>query len=301
MTPVPVDQNVRVDRRWPVISVLGVTRILAWGSSYYLPAVLAAPIAADTGWPLSWVVGGLSLGLLVAGLASPHIGSTIDRLGGRPVLAFSAVLIGLGQLGVGASTTLPVYIASWLVMGAGMGAGLYDAAFGTLGRLYGQGARSAIATLTLFGGFASTACWPLSAFLVETFGWRGACYTYAAIQIGISLPLYLFALPRETRAKTASITDELPEPTFGPSAMLIALLAITLTLAAFLSSTLSVHLLTILQDRGATLALAVGLGAIVGPSQVGARAIEMAIARWHHPIWTKLVSAASVTVGIGLL
>src|SRR4051812_9726697 len=47
-----------------VISALGVTQILAWGTSYYLPAVLAKPISADTGWPLTWVVGGLSLGLV---------------------------------------------------------------------------------------------------------------------------------------------------------------------------------------------------------------------------------------------
>ena len=57
-----------------------------------------------------------------------------------------------------------------------MGAGLYDAAFATLGRLYGRGARGAITDLTLFGGFASTVCWPLSAFLVEAVGWRGACF-----------------------------------------------------------------------------------------------------------------------------
>ena len=297
----PIADTTSGARRWPVISVLGVTQILAWGSSYYLPAVLAAPIAADTGWPLAWVVGGLSLGLLVAGIASPHIGSTIDRFGGRPVLAASAILIGLGQLCLGLSQSVPVYVASWLVIGLGMGAGLYDAAFGTLGRLYGQGARSAITTLTLFGGFASTACWPLSAFLVETLGWRSTCFTYAAIQIGVSLPLYVFALPREGKVEAAGTTEVETEATSRPSVALVALLAITLTLAAFLSSTLSVHLLTILQDRGATLTLAVSLGAIVGPCQVGARAIEMAIARWHHPVWTKLASVTSVMLGIGLL
>ena len=54
--------------RGVVVTVLGVTQVLAWGSSYYLPAVLAKPVAAETGWSLPWVVGGLSLGLLVAGL-----------------------------------------------------------------------------------------------------------------------------------------------------------------------------------------------------------------------------------------
>ncbi len=70
-----------------VIAALGVTEILAWGSSYYLLAVLAKPIAAETGWPISIVIGGLSLGLLAAGAASPRIGRLIETRGGRPVLA----------------------------------------------------------------------------------------------------------------------------------------------------------------------------------------------------------------------
>jgi hypothetical protein len=40
-----------------------------------------------------------------------------------------------------------------------------------------------ITALTLFAGFASTGCWPLSAYLIEHLGWREACFIYAAIQI----------------------------------------------------------------------------------------------------------------------
>jgi MFS family permease len=121
-----------------IIPVLGVTQILAWGSSYYLLAVLAKPITDDTGWPPGWIVGGLSLGLLVAGIISPRVGDSIQRLGGRLVLATSAVFLALGLIGLALSPSLPIYVASWLVLGAGMGAGLYDAAFATLVRLYGQ-------------------------------------------------------------------------------------------------------------------------------------------------------------------
>ncbi|WP_292192222.1 MFS transporter [Mesorhizobium sp.] len=182
-----------------VIPVLGVTQIFAFGSSYYLLAVLAQPIASDTGWPLAWVIGGLSLGLLVAGIVSPRVGDSIQRLGSRLVLATSAVFMALGLAGLALSPNLPLYIMSWLVLGVGMGAGLYDAAFATLGRLYGQRARTAIATLTLFGGFASTVCWPLSALFVSEFGWRNACLVYAAIHVAVLLPLYVFALPTEPK------------------------------------------------------------------------------------------------------
>ncbi|TIW59347.1 MAG: MFS transporter, partial [Mesorhizobium sp.] len=73
------------------------------------------------------------------------------------------------------------------------------------------------------------------------------------------------------------------------------------TLAAVISSTVSVHLLTILQASGMALAAAVGLGALVGPAQVSARAVEMVIARYHHPIWTKFASVSFVGIGIGAL
>ncbi len=116
-----------------VVSALGATQILAWGSTYYLPAVLAEPVAADTGWPLSWVVGGLSLGLLVAAFVSPRVGRAIEREGGRRVLALSAVTIGIGQIGLAVSPSLPAFVACWLIIGVGMGAGLYDAAFAPWG------------------------------------------------------------------------------------------------------------------------------------------------------------------------
>ncbi len=289
-------------RRWPVISALGVTQILAWGSSYYLPAVLAGPMAADTGWPLSWVVGGLSAGLVIAATASPYVGRVIARRGGRPVLMTSAVLLAAGLCGLAFAPSLPMFLAAWIVLGLGMAAGLYDPAFATLGRLYGTGGRSAITTLTLFGGFASTVCWPLSAFLVTHLGWRGACLTYAGIQLGVSLPVYLLALPREpvrAPAGVAAVPEaaSLPVATTAPG--LLPLLAGAITLASFVSALLSVHLLTVLQGKGLALSAAVAFGALVGPSQVGARAVELAIAKRHHPIWTKL--AATALVGLGMV
>jgi predicted MFS family arabinose efflux permease len=78
-----------------------------------------------------------------------------------------------------------------------MGAGLCDPASATLGRLYDEGRRSAITKLTLFGGFASTVCWPLSVLLQAHLGWRGACLVYALAQLAVAVPVYLYVLPRE--------------------------------------------------------------------------------------------------------
>src|SRR5262245_3236495 len=47
--------------------------------------------------------------------------------------------------------------------------------------------------------------------------------------------------------------------------------------------------------------MAVALGALVGPSQVGARVVEMLAGRHYQPIWTMVASAVLVAVGTGLL
>jgi MFS family permease len=282
-----------------VISALGVTQIFSWGSSYYLLAVLAKPIATDTGWPLSLIVGGLSLGLLAGGFASPRIGRIIEARGGRPVLAASSLLLGLGLALLATAHHLPLYFAAWLVMGVGMGAGLYDAAFATLGRAYGAEGRSAITTLTLWGGFASTVCWPISAYLVESVGWRGTCVAYAVLQIGLSLPLHWWLMPRVRSRDTGTSPPAAPAAALGTGQRRAFLLfAVLVTSGGAIASLISVHLLTFLQARGIELAAAVALGAIVGPSQVGARIVEMAFGRHYHPIWT--LTAATVLIAAGL-
>ena len=179
-----------LDRR-VVITALGIGQILAWGTSFYFPAVFAEPIVAETGWSLGYVVAGTSLGLLVAGLISPQVGRIIDKRGGRPVLLASSLCYAAGLAGIGAAPALPVYLASWVLIGLGMGTGLYDAVFAALGRMYGSEARTPITNLTLFGGFASTVCWPLSAFMIEHVGWRAACFVYAGLHLFLVLPLQM--------------------------------------------------------------------------------------------------------------
>jgi MFS family permease len=303
--------------RGGVITALGIAQIFAWGSTYYLLAVLAGPIVADTGWPKTAVIAGMSLGLLVSGLVAIRVGLAIERLGGRPVLAASAAVNAAGLALMAAAPGLAVFLFAWVLVGLGMGAGLYDAAFSTLGRLFGAEGRRAITTLTLWGGFASTVCWPLSALMVEAVGWRGACLAYAALQLGLVLPLYLVFLPREARREPDRREAEVAaEAAAGSEASVRAggrrrlvpqgdavfwLLAIVLTTGSAIAGLVSVHLIALLQAGGLTLAAAVGLGALIGPAQVAGRVVEMLSGQRHHPVWTLIVAAALVALGLAAL
>jgi MFS family permease len=289
------------------VAALGIAQILGWGTSFYFPAVLAAPIVADTGWSFGWVVGGTSIGLLVAGLIAPRVGSVIDRRGGRRVLALSSILYAAGLGGAGFAPNLPLYLLAWVAIGGGMGTGLYDAVFAALGKIYGKDARTPITNLTLIGGFASTVCWPLSAFLAESFGWRGACLIYAALHLLVSLPLQMAVMPNSTVQAGASLENRAGAlaqlsghlvSNFWPT---FTLLALVLTISAGIGSTVIVHLLIFLQARGVDYGAAVALGTMFGPAQVGARVVERLFGEHYHPIWTMIASCGFMLIGLTLL
>ena len=293
------------DRR-VVITALGLAQILGWGTSFYFPAVFSGAIVKETGWSLGWVVGGTSIGLLVAGLISPQVGRVIGRHGGRPVLLVSSLAFAAGLAGVGLAPVLPVYLVAWAVIGVGMGTGLYDAVFATLGRMYGVDARGPITNLTLFGGFASTVCWPLSAFMIDHVGWRTACLVYATLHLAVSLPMQMAvveASPTPARETEAAATAQgaggaAPIP---HEKLMFVLVALMLALAAGVGAIVVVHLLIFLQARGVDYANAVWLGTLFGPAQVGARVVERLFGNRYHPIWTMVGSCALMAVGLVLL
>jgi MFS family permease len=292
-----------LDRRI-VITALGLGQILAWGTSFYFPAVFAEPIVAETGWSLGYVVAGTSLGLLVAGLISPQVGRIIDQRGGRPVLFASSLCYAAGLAGIGISPALPVYLAAWVLIGIGMGTGLYDAVFAALGRMYGREARTPITNLTLFGGFASTVCWPLSAFMIEHVGWRAACFAYAGLHLFLVLPLQMAvvrAAPAAGPAAARGQSDHKETQPVRNEMLIFALLAAILSIAAGIGSVVVVHLLIFLQARGLDFAVAVSLGTLFGPAQVGARVIERLFGSHYHPVWTMIASCTLMAVGLAML
>jgi len=298
------DQGPRAIDRRVVITALGIAQILAWGTSFYFPAVFAGPIVRDTGWSLGLVVGGTSIGLLVAGLISPQVGRLIDRHGGRPVLLSSSLFYAAGLVGVGLAPNLPIYLLAWVVIGFGMGTGLYDAVFAALGRLYGSGARGPITNLTLFGGFASTICWPLSAFMIDHLGWRSACLVYAGLHLLLVLPMQMAVVRRQAKPSATTIASDdggAPVAPIANEGLVFAILAVVLSITAGVGSTVIVHMMLFLETRGVEFAVAVSLGTLFGPAQVGARVVERLFGNRYHPIWTMVASCALMAIGLVLL
>jgi MFS family permease len=282
----------------PIILALGTTQTLAWASSMYLPAILADPIARDLGVSSNWVFGAFSAALVLSALLGPRIGRQIDLVGGRPVLSMSNLVLAAGLVLLGFTTSIPMLMIAWLLLGVGMGAGLYDAAFAALGRIYGNAARRSITGITLIAGFASTVGWPLSAWGLETIGWRNTCFAWAAAHILIGLPINLLMLPAVKGAKTAVAAAVKPQIAIDRT---MIILAFVFAAAWTVTGAMAAHLPRLMEAAGATSTQAVFAGALIGPSQVAARIFEASFLSRYHPLVSTRLACLTHPIGAVIL
>lgn len=291
-----------------VVGILGSAQTLAWASSYYLPAMLADPMARDLGVSAPTVYAAFSAAMVASALVGPWAGQAIDRRGGRIVLAATSLLFAIGLGMLGSARGLWSMVAAWLVIGVAMGAGLYEAAFSSLVRLYGHHARGAITGITLIAGFASTVGWPLSAWMEARFGWRGACLGWALVHLLIGLPLNAW-LPRTPAAAKAAHPDSADAGCAGASPAgdpgrqwrATVLLAFVFAATWFISTAMATHLPRMLETAGTTLAAAVAVGALIGPAQVAGRLLEFGLLRRVHPLLSARLAALAHPAGATLL
>lgn len=275
------------EQRGPVVLSLGVAQTLAWGSSYYLPAILAPHMARGIGSEPVAVFAAFSLALVVSALVGPVVGRWIDRAGGRSVLMLSNPVLAAGLLALAFSGDLPTLAVAWAVIGVGMGLGLYDSAFATLAGVYGAGARSQMTGITLIAGFASTLSWPLTSGLEAWLGWQGACLVWAGLHIAIALPLnaLLPSAAHDLQAAEAGPVEEPPAvATQGRTTRTMALVALVFAVTSFSSTALAAHLPGLLTGTGAGPGAALAAAALVGPAQVAARLAEGLWLRRLHPV-----------------
>jgi hypothetical protein len=264
-------------RRSVVITALGTSQTLAWASSYYLPAILADPIAAGLHLPRAWVFAAFTASLLINAAAGPYVGRLIDRHGGRGVLVLSNLVLAAGLALLAAASGAVGLFAAWAVLGIGMALGLYDAGFATLTALYGRAARGPITGITLFAGFASTVSWPLSALMNDALGWRETCLVWAALNLILGLPLNRLLVPAVEQPAHAPPAHA-PPAGWKPYREMI-LLAFVFAAGWFVTGAMAAH---------------------VGPAQVAARLVEFSLMHRVHPLVSARIAAALHPIGVGV-
>ncbi len=288
---------------------LGFTQIISWGTTLYALGVLGKPIAADTGWSQTLVFGGLTVGLLVSGAVSPSVGRFLDRRGGRLAMSLGSVLVAIGLVLLARVHNPYSYLAAWAFLGLAMRLTLYDAAFAALVQVTPSRGRRAISYLTLFGGLASTAFWPIGHALNAAYGWRATLLIFAAINLLLCLPLHWLGLARcespeqaEYARATGNDTQHSGRPLEGSARTIAMVLFGAIGAAsAVVFGAMAVHLVPILEATGLGAAAAVFIASLKGVAQVTGRIWDLTLARKWHPLDVGRVSIAFMPLSFGVL
>ena len=259
-----------------LIGGLGVAQIISWGSLYYAIGVLGPPLRAELGISELFLFGSFTAGLLVCGALAPAAGRLIDRKGGRIVLSWGSVVGAIAMIILATAPNRIALVAGWIVAGASMTATLYDPAFATLSQHAGDRYRRAVTSVTLLGGLASTAFWPLSHVLLDAWGWRSTFGIYAALQLLVCLPIHVFLIPESPRAlrpRDATRPVDARSPAFASPSL--AWLNAAFAIANFVVGVIAVYMVGLLGGAGLDTAQAVAVAMLMGPMQVAGRLIEM--------------------------
>ena len=281
---------------------LGITQIIGWGSGFYLPAILAVPISQDLGITTESFFWAFTLSLLLSGLLGPRVGKAIDRFGGRKVLPIGTLSFALGLGILALSVNFPVLLIGWLLIGVGASMGNYDAAFATAVNFFAEKSNRVIAGITVFAGFSSTISWPLTTLMLEQFGWREAVWLWAALHMIVSLPLHL-TIPRSEMREVTDMTGPIRKLVRNKFRfdLLVVIFAVMFALEGFIVSSVNTTLPILLSELGATSAVALLAATILGPSQVLARVLMVAMDGWLTPMRVAFLSIVAHPLGVVLV
>lgn len=271
-----------------MIGALAITQTAGYGILYYAFAVFLPPMSRDLNAGVPQLTGAITLSVLVSGLAAPLIGRWLDRHGGRALMTAGSAL---GALAVLAWSQVRTVVQLYLVcgvLGVASAMVLYEAAFAVIVAWFDAARRArALLAVTVVAGFASSIFMPLTAFLVELYGWRQALVILALGYGLTAVPLHLFTV-RDRAApphvdRREIVGTALRERPFW------------LLAAAFLSQTgavavMGVLLVTYLIALGHPPVFAAGVAGLLGVLSVTGRLVTTGLqARWPVALITAVM------------
>ncbi len=290
----------RLPYGWIVVGALSITETVSWGILYYGFPVLLRPMEADLGFSRVQVTGAFSVGMGVAALAALPVGRWIDRHGARALMTLGSCLAAALLLAWSRVESLAALYAVWALMGLALAATLYEPAFAALVGWFRTGHRDrALMTVTVAGALASTIFMPLEAWLIDRLGWRGALVTLAGLLGLVTIPLHALVLRRPPGGPGPGPEPHAESPraslTLGEAyrTTIFWILGAAFLIGNFATSSVTVHLIPYLSDRGYSPALAALMIGWMGAMQLVSRLLFTPIAaRWGYRALTATIFVA---------
>lgn len=291
-------------RRQPttLVAGLGTAQLIAWGTLYYAIAVIGEPMGTELGLPRGHVFGAFAWSMVISGVLAPWAGRTLDRLGGRVVLASSAIVGALGFVVLARAYSFAGLAFGWSIQGLAMALGLYDTCFAAIGYVAPSSYRRTVTGVTLVAGFASTVSWPATHYLAQAIGWRATCDSYAAALL-LCAPIYALILPQGGSApRVQAAATTVPSVDVADVIRRKALLlAWAFAGTAVVGASMSAHLVGVLKALKLPNDEAVWFAASIGVMQVAGRLLELVFGSRLQPVRLGIVTFVGLFVAMLVL
>ncbi|MGO7688629.1 MFS transporter [Rhizobium ruizarguesonis] len=267
------------------VTVLAVTQLIGWGTTFDMLGVMGRIVAPDLGLANEVVFAGLTIMMVVSAIVGPATGRWLGRYGAARVLSAASLTFALGLLLLAAANGIVLYASAWVIIGIGGAFGLSAPAYTAVVEREGANGKRVIAILMLFTGLSSAIFWPILSLLNETVGWRLTFLVCAALQFFVCLPLHLFALPKPIATHVEGGAAEIaPVPLSKAAQRKALLIAAATTISTFITFGISPSLLEIFRQSGASPAFALQLGSARGVLGISARFLDMLLGRRGNPM-----------------
>lgn len=272
------------------------TQIIGWGTTFSTLSIFGNQIGADLGFSREIVFGGITIMLLASAVIATRVGRYADRHGARSVMITGSLLAACAMIALAFAHNAITYLFAWILVGLSMPMMLNNTALVGLVHIVGANARRAITGLMLVNGLTGTVFLPLNSYLIGTIGWRNAYLFHALLHIVICVPIHALILRRDApdygSAKSQS-ADRSIDGLLPPDKRFMAFVALTIWSCAegLIVWGLYVQVIDVFKSMGLSAAAAVGVWAMVGPSQALARFGELMFGGRHSILSTALMSS----------
>ena len=256
------------DRR--LVGWLSLAQLITWGSVFYTFALLMEPAERELGLTRAQSSLAFSLALLAEGALAYPVGRWIDQGHERVVMTGGSLLVVACLLLHSTVDGVAGFYAVWIGLGAALAATLYSPVFAVVTRRFPHDFRRAIITLTFLGGLASTVFIPLSAWLIQSLGWRHALWVLAALQLLVCVPLHARLL-RDAPAPAVASHRAIPSHRAflrKPAFLLIGVFVVGMM---GVTAALPAHMISLLRENGMQEAWVIAIPASIGVLQVVGR------------------------------
>jgi predicted MFS family arabinose efflux permease len=171
------------------------------------------------------------------------------------------------------------FVAAWALGAAAIGGGLYyNVTMPVTARLFPEHRAAAFSGLTFLGALASPIFYPLAAWFIDMWGWRGALQALVVVMVVCIAPAALLvrapgAPERGVKPLRSGLSEALRDATVHRALVVFAL-------AAFANSALLLHQVSIMEAMGLSLAAASGFAGARGFFQIPGRVLLTPLTRW---------------------